>query len=79
MATKSRLKSGNYRVQFRLKHLKLISRTFPLEKEADAYIARIESELKTIQEAEKAKLPIDMAALYRPSLRACWGRLLEMN
>lgn len=65
MATKSRLKSGHFRIQFRLKNLKLISRTFVTEQEADAYTHRIELELKSIQESEKAKLPIDMAALYR--------------
>ncbi len=65
MATKTRLKSGNIRVQFRLKNLKLISHTFSTEHEANAYVLRLETELNTIQEAEKAKLPIDMAALYR--------------
>lgn len=64
MATKSRLKSGNYRIQFRVKDFKLISRTFEKESEADAYHARIESEIETIRSSEKAKLPIDMGALY---------------
>jgi len=65
MATKTHLKSGNYRIQIRVKKLKLISETFPTESEADAYALRIESELTSIRESEKAKLPIDMAALYR--------------
>ncbi len=65
MATKTRLKSGHFRIQFRVKSLKLISATFPTEKEADAFAARIESELASIRDSEKAKLPIDMAALYR--------------
>jgi len=65
MAAKTRLKSGNFRIQFRVKGLKLISRSFSSEAEADAYQARIESELSSIQEADKAKLPIDMAALFR--------------
>lgn len=65
MATKSRLKSGHFRIQIRVKGLKLISGTFSTEREADAYALRIESELASIREAEKAKLPIDMAALYR--------------
>lgn len=64
MATKTLLKSGNFRIQFRIKDLKLISRTFPTEREADAYQARIENEIMNIQEAEKARLPVDMAALY---------------
>jgi hypothetical protein len=65
MATKTCLKSGNIGIQFRLKNLKLISRTFVSDQEGDAYTDRIESEIKIIQESEKAKLPIDMAALYR--------------
>lgn len=65
MATKSLLASGNYRIQFRIKGLKLISRTFESESEADAYKLRLESEIDNIQNSEKAKLPIDMGALYR--------------
>jgi integrase len=65
MATKTPLKSGHFRIQIRVKGLKLISGTFPIEKDADAYALRIESELASIREAEKAKLPIDMAAFYR--------------
>ena len=63
MATKTRLMSGHFRIQFRQKGLKLISRTFTAEPKADAYQARIESELLSIRESEKAKHPIDMAAL----------------
>ena len=65
MATKALLTSGNYRIQSRLPGLKIISKTFKTESEADAYQFRIESEIKNIRDAEKAKLPIDMAALYR--------------
>ncbi|MBI2792925.1 MAG: site-specific integrase [Gammaproteobacteria bacterium] len=65
MAYKSRLNSGKFRIQIRVKGLKSISSTFPTEKEADAYAVRIESELNSIRDAEKAKLPIDMAALFR--------------
>lgn len=65
MATKTRLKSGNIRIQFRVKNLKLISRTFATEAEANAYQSRLESELTLIHEAQQAKLPIDMAALFR--------------
>lgn len=45
--------------------MKLVSRTFPTEHEANEYQLRLESELKSIRDSEKAKLPIDMAALYR--------------
>jgi integrase len=65
MATKTRLKSGNFRIQFRVKDLKLISATFPTEAEADAYQRRIDAELQLISDTQQAKLPIDMAALYR--------------
>lgn len=65
MATKTRLKSGSFRIQIRVSGLKLISRTFQTEKDADIYASRIESELGNIREAEKAKLPVDMAALFR--------------
>ena len=58
MATKTRLKSGDFRIQFRVKGLKLISQTFPTEQEADAFAVRIQSELTSISEAEKAKLPV---------------------
>lgn len=64
MATKTRLISGNFRIQFRVKGLKSISRTFVNEKEADQYQQRIESELNTIQSVTQSKLPIDMSALY---------------
>jgi integrase len=64
MATKTRLKSGNVRVQFRLRNLPLISRTFSSESEAQLYEARINEELKTVDEIERSKLPIDLATLF---------------
>lgn len=64
MATKTKLKSGNFRIQFRAKGLKSISRTFVNETEADQYQQRIESELNSIQSVTQSKLPIDMGALY---------------
>lgn len=65
MATITPLKSGHFRVQFRVKGLKLISRTFSTKHEALAYESRLTQEIESIKEAEKAKLPVDMAALYR--------------
>lgn len=64
MAEKSRLKSGNYRIQFRISR-KTHSRTFKSELEADAYAARIDHERELIRNAESSKLPVDMAALYQ--------------
>lgn len=64
MATKTRLKSGNFRIQFRIKGLKSISRSFTTEFEADQYHQRIKSELKTIDSVQQSKLPIDMAGLF---------------
>ena len=65
MATITQLSSGRFRVQFRVKGFKLISRTFSVKPDADKYQARIEQEIASIREAEKAKLPVDMAALYQ--------------
>lgn len=64
MASITRQKSGNFRVQFRVKGLKLISRTFTTKAEAVAYQTRITSELDTIHNIQKTKLPIDVAILY---------------
>lgn len=64
MATKTRLNSGNFRIQFRIKSLKSISRTFANELEADQYHNRIKSELKTIYSAQQSRLPIDMVSLF---------------
>jgi integrase len=64
MATKAILKSGNVRVQFRPTGLKIISQTFQTEQEADSYQASIQSGLNSIEEALRAKLPVDMAALF---------------
>lgn len=78
MATKTLLKSGNIRVQFRIKGLQLISTTFTTEQEANAYVARIESELASIRDVEKEKLPIDLAAFYQtlhPDLKKVTQRL----
>ncbi len=65
MATKTHLKSGNYRIQFRVKGLKLISKTFKTEAEADVFLSRIQSEINSIKESQQATLPVDMAVLYR--------------
>lgn len=59
-----RQKSGNFRVQIRVKGLKLISRTLKSEVSALAYQARITSELDTIQNIQQNKLPIDAAVLF---------------
>jgi len=64
MATITQQKSGNFRVQFRVKGLKLISRTFTTEPEALAYQARITSELDIIKNIQQTKLPIDTAVLF---------------
>ena|GEM_PF-6493324 len=48
-----------------MKGLKLISVTFLTQSEAAAYESRLTQELELICEAERAKLPVDMAALYR--------------
>ncbi len=65
MATKTLLKSGNFRIQIREKGLKLISRTFDTEQQADSYAMRLSSELKSLAEADKAKLPVDKVVLFR--------------
>lgn len=65
MATIKKLKSGNIQVQFRASGLKTISRTFPTENEANAYIRRIDEELAAIDAATRSKLPVDMLALFQ--------------
>jgi hypothetical protein len=64
MATKTHLKSGNFRIQFRVQGLKSISRTFASEPEADQYHQRIKSELDTVYTVKQSKLPIDMSGLF---------------
>lgn len=64
MAAICRQKSGNFRVQIRVKGLKLISRTLKTEVEALAYQALITSELDIIQNIQQNKLPIDTAVLF---------------
>jgi hypothetical protein len=58
MAAICRQKSGNFRVQIRVKGLKLISRTLKTEVEALAYQARITSELDTHALGMKINLAI---------------------
>lgn len=64
MATKTRLNSGNFRIQFRVKGLKSISKTFSSEQDADEFHHRINQELNLIESAQQSKLPIDMAGLF---------------
>jgi hypothetical protein len=65
MAAKTILKNGSIRVKIRKKNLKPISRTFSLASEANDYQFRIESEINSIEESQRATLPVDMAAFYR--------------
>lgn len=64
MASKTILKNGSIRVQFRKQGLQPISKTFKSQIAVDAYATRIEADLESIETAEKSKLPVDMAALF---------------
>ena len=65
MASKARLKSGNFRVQIREKDFDLISKSFKTEQEADSYAERMDSGIAMLREIGKSKLPVDTAVLYR--------------
>lgn len=64
MATITPMQSGRFRVQFREKGLKLISRTFQTRQEADSYQDLIANQINSITQSQQSKLPINMAALY---------------
>lgn len=64
MATKTILKNGSIRVQFRKQGMQSISQTFKSHTAADTYIARIEADLESIEVAEKSKLPVDRVSLF---------------
>jgi integrase len=64
MATITPMKSGRFRVQFRVKGLKLISRTFQTRPEADSYQDLIANQIHLITQSQQSKLPINMAELY---------------
>lgn len=64
MATITPMQSGRFRVQFREKGLKLISRTFQTRQEADSYQDLIANQINSISQSQQSKLPINMAALY---------------